>query len=94
MTRIKLTILIGLFAFGLAYNWLFNRARPKFTEPYTAEWVVVGTAATLAGAALAEPFTPSWVLCCFAASGLPMAVGDAERFVRKLARLVHWRQGG
>src|SRR3990167_7219503 len=89
----KLLILASLFLFGLAYNWLFNRSRPRYTEPYTAEWVVVGTAVTLGGAALAEPFPPGWVMVCFAASGLPMAAGDAERFVRKFARLLHWRQG-
>jgi len=89
----RMTILFALFIFGLLYNRLFNRNRPRLTEPYTAEWVIVGCLATVLGAALGKPFTPAWVLACFAASGLPMAVGDAERFARKLGRLAHYRRG-
>jgi hypothetical protein len=91
--RKQLTVLGGLFAFGCAYNYAFNRSRPRLTEPYTAEWVIIGTAVTLGGAALAEPFTPGWVLACFAASGLPMALWDAERFAQKWGRLTMYKRG-
>ncbi len=86
-------VLFSLFIFGLLYNRLFNHHRPRLTEPYTAEWVILGVAVTVLGAALGKPFTPGWVLACFAASGLPMAVGDAERFAKKLGRLAHYRGG-
>lgn len=89
----RLAVLNGLLIFGVVFNWLFNHYRPRLTEPYTAEWVVLGTLVTIGGAACARPFTPGWVLACFAASGLPMAIGDAERFARKWGRLTLYRRG-
>lgn len=75
---------VGLLAFGTAYNWLvLQLGRRGYDDGYTWLLVVIGVAVT----AVAAGFTIGWgaVLLLgvyFAASGLPMALGDIYRHVR------------
>ena len=75
---------VGLLAFGIGYNWLvLELGRRGYDDGYTWLLVVGGVAVT----AVAAGFTIGWgaVLLLglyFAASGLPMALGDIYRHVR------------
>lgn len=75
---------VGLLAFGLVFNWLVNRwNRAGYDDGYTWLLVVIGTAVTV----IAAGFTIGWTAVVllgfyFAASGLPMAVGDIWRHVK------------
>jgi len=81
----SVVIFSGLFVFGVVYNalvgWLERR---RYERGYVSFLVVVGTAATLAGA---EKFVGRkaalQVAGCFVASGLPMIVGSVWRHVRE-----------
>ncbi len=74
----------GLLAFGIAYNWLvLELGRRGYDDGYTWLLVVIGVAVT----AVAAGFTIGWGAVMllglyFAASGLPMALGDIYRHVR------------
>jgi len=75
---------VGLFAFGVAYNWLVIQLnRRGYDDGYTWLLVVVGVGVTV----LAAGFTIGWLavlvlLVYFAASGLPMALGNIYRHVK------------
>jgi hypothetical protein len=75
---------VFLFGFGIGYNWLVLQvSRKGYSEGYTWLLVVVGVAVTVAAAG----FTIGWtavllLLIYFAASGLPMALGDIWRKVQ------------
>lgn len=75
---------VGLLAFGIGYNWLvLQLGRHGYDDGYTWLLVVVGVAATV----IVAGFTIGWHTVAllglyFAASGLPMALGDIYRHVR------------
>lgn len=75
---------VGLLLFGVAYNWLVDRwHRAGYSDGLTSLLVVAGVAVTVAAAG----FTIGWtavllLLLYFAASGLPMALGDLWRYVK------------
>jgi hypothetical protein len=74
-------ILVALFWFGVAYNaWVGDLRERK--EGYTALLVVVGVIVTLLGAALINWQAALIVFACFAASGLPMVLGDIQRTIK------------
>jgi len=81
-----ISVLFGLFAFGVLFNQAINWARRSgWMEPYTAFWVAAGVLVTIAGIALVDTLI-DWnagitSLICFAASGTPMILGDAARYV-------------
>jgi Na+/melibiose symporter-like transporter len=77
-------VLAALVMFGLAYNTLVEILGER-KEGYTGFFVAIGTVITLAGAFYVTQFHPApiWVmLACFAASGIPMIVGDVLRVDR------------
>lgn len=75
---------ISLLLFGVLFNWLtLELSRRGHTEGYTWLLVVTGVAVTV----IAAGFTIGWIntgflFMFFAASGLPMAVGDIWRHVQ------------
>jgi len=74
-------VLVALVMFALAYNILMGILGER-KEGYTSFFVAIGTVITLTGAFYATQFqpVPYWVmLACFAASGIPMIVGDVLR---------------
>jgi hypothetical protein len=77
-------VLAALLMFGLAYNTLMEILGER-KEGYTGFFVAIGTVITLVGAFYASQFkpVPYWVaLACFAASGIPMIIGDVLRVER------------
>ena len=94
------SVLFGLFIFGLAFNQGVAWAKPRgYLEPYLAFWVAAGCGATLIGVGIVDTLV-SWNagligLVCFAASGAPMMVGDMARYVRTVQREKEaWRDEG
>jgi hypothetical protein len=79
------TVLFALLMFGLAYNglvsWLGERK-----DGYTALLVVGGVLVTLAGVALIDWQAAVITLAAFAASGIPMILGDIARTISKRER--------
>src|SRR5690606_21381708 len=75
-------ILFGLLMFGSAFNalvsWLGDRK-----DGYTSLLVVAGVLVTIGGVALIDLRAAGLTLAAFAASGLPMVIGDAARTVEK-----------
>lgn len=73
----------ALFIFGLFYNWLISHLSKKgYSEGYTSLLVVAGTLVTLFAALFTVGLIPVLViLVYFAASGLPMVIGDISRYV-------------
>lgn len=75
---------VFLFAFGIGFNWLvLQLSRRGYSDGYTWLLVVVGVAVTV----IAAGFTIGWtavllLFVYFAASGLPMALGDIWRKVQ------------
>jgi len=75
---------VALFLFGLAFNALIDRwNRAGYDDGYTWLLVVIGVAVTV----IAAGFTIGWtavitLFVFFAASGLPMALGDIWRHVK------------
>jgi len=75
---------VSLLAFGLVFNWLVDRwHRAGYDDGYTWLLVVIGVAVTV----IAAGFTIGWtavitLFVFFAASGLPMALGDIWRHVK------------
>lgn len=73
-------VLAGLVMFGVAYNaWMTKLGDAK--EGYVALLVAGGCAVTLAGVAFVDLRAAILTLACFAASGVPMIVGDIRRYV-------------
>ncbi len=86
-----LSVLIGLFIFGLAFNWFVSRAHArKLTEGYTALLVVFGTLVTIGGIHVLSLFwqAPPALLAivAFTASGTPMVIGDIYRYLQMRER--------
>lgn len=83
--------LFGLFLFGILFNFVIGWAKPKgFLEPYMALWVAAGTLVTILGISIIDKLV-DWnaglvALAAFAASGTPMIIGDAVRYVTKMQR--------
>jgi hypothetical protein len=81
-----IAVLLGLVLFGCGYAvvvaWLGRRS-----EGFVSLLVVLGTLVTLSGAGLLIGMKAVMVvLACFAASGLPMIVGDVVGYVRRRER--------
>lgn len=81
---------VALLAFGVAYNWLVGQlGRRGYDDGYTWLLVVGGVAVTVLAAGMTIGWTAVALLgVYFAASGLPMALGDIWRHV-KARRLEH-----
>jgi biotin transporter BioY len=73
-----IAILIALFCFGWAYNSVIN-SLGKRTEGYLSLLVAGGVLITLGGVALLDWQAAALCLAAFAASGVPMIVGDIWR---------------
>lgn len=73
--------LIGAFAFGLAYNRIYEHYRKAGkTKPYTAIAVVVGCASLLLISGLFIGLEAMlFLFALFAAAGAPMTLGDFNR---------------
>jgi hypothetical protein len=80
-------ILAGLFFFGLAYNALMHYLGER-KDGYTALFVVGGVMVTIGGLALIDWRCALLTLTLFAASGLPMVIGDVYRAMRKRDRVL------
>jgi hypothetical protein len=80
-------IWVGLFFFSLGYNWLMHVLGER-KDGYTALFVVGGVLVTLVGLALIDWRCALLALTLFAASGLPMVIGDMYRAMRKRDRIL------
>lgn len=80
-------ILGGLFFFGCCYNALMH-AMGERKDGYTALFVAGGVLVTLTGLALVDWRCALLTVTLFAASGLPMIVGDVYRSIRKRDRIL------
>lgn len=78
--RLLGSVLFGLLMYGVVYNELVQRLG-KRKEGYTSLLVVAGVLVTLAGVSLISWQSALLTLCAFAASGLPMVIGDIRRYV-------------
>lgn len=80
-------VLIGLGAFGAAYNaavgWL---QRHGYEEGYNSLLVVAGVAATLLGVAIVNLNAAALCLAAFCVTGLPMVAGSVWRHARRRER--------
>jgi len=81
-------VLIGLFSISWPYNALTDwvHVATKSASPWTSFLVVGGILYTIGGAVLVDGWATINVftlLACFAASGLPMVVGDVLRYLRR-----------
>lgn len=74
---------MALALFSTVYNMHMDRRRERV---YTAIYVVGGVLATLGGMAVISWKAAVLGLAAFAASGLPMVIGDMRRGVREQAR--------
>ncbi len=81
--------LIGLFAFGVAYNAFVGwTQRRGYDEGYTAILVVIGVLVTLAGVAIIDWNAARLTTFAFIASGSPMIAGSIWRHVRRRERAI------
>lgn len=80
-------IAAGLFFFGWSYNALMH-ALSERKDGYTALFVVGGVLVTLTGLALIDWRCALLAVTLFAASGLPMVIGDMYRAIRKRDRIL------
>jgi hypothetical protein len=76
------SVLFALFFFGWAFNSLVNWLGDR-KDGYTSLLVVAGVLVTLGGVALIDWRAAGLALAGFAASGLPMVIGDVARTVAK-----------
>jgi len=75
-------MLVALFLFGLAYNsWIERLGERK--DGYIALFVAAGVFATLAGVAVVDLRAAALALAAFAASGIPMIIGDISRTIHR-----------
>ena len=74
------SVLFGLFMFGCAYNYFVGALNGK-KDGYLAMLVAAGVAMTLLGVAIVSWQAAVLVLACFAASGIPMIIGEVSRSV-------------
>jgi hypothetical protein len=84
-----------LFVFGLGFNWLVTwMHRHGHSDGYTWLLVVIGVGVTLLAAGPVVGWEPVLMMfALFAASGLPMAAGDAWRRRQALADFMRYRSG-
>lgn len=83
MPSLIVAVLFGLFTFGVLFNLAVEIAeRRGWLEGYTALAVVAGVIVTLAGVALIDWRAAAISLICFIASGTPMVIGSAWRYIR------------
>ena len=75
------SILFGLFMFGWAYD-AFVGALQERKDGYLAMLVAAGVGITLVGVAIISWQAALLVLACFAASGIPMIVGEISRSIK------------
>ena len=79
--RLLVAVVSGLVFFGCTFNTLVSRMANRL-EGYTSLLVVAGALVTLAGVALIDLKAALLCLIAFAASGLPMVIGDIARAVK------------
>ena len=79
------TILFGLFMFGSAYNAFVGSLEGR-KDGYLAMLVAAGVGITLVGVAIISWQAAVLVLACFAASGIPMIIGEIARTIHKRER--------
>jgi hypothetical protein len=87
-------VLAALVMFGMAYNVLMGNLGER-KEGYTSFFVAIGTVITLIGAFYTTQFQPApyWVVvACFAASGIPMILGDVLRAEHIRQAAIHRHQ--
>jgi hypothetical protein len=80
-------VLFGLLMFGTVYNNLVQKLGRR-KEGYTSLLVVGGVLITLAGVALVSWQCAVLTLSAFAASGLPMVLGDIQRHIQARERAI------
>ena len=81
------SVLFGLFMFGWAFNALVDYLKDR-SDGYLAMLVVAGVGITLIGAAIISWQAAVLVLVCFAASGIPMIIGEISRSIRMRERAI------
>ena len=89
--RLIVTVLFGLFMFGLSFNALINYLGER-KDGYVAMLVVGGVLITLGGIALIDWRAAVLALIGFAASGTPMVLGDIARTVERRERNIRMMQ--
>lgn len=94
INHILAVVYIGLFLFGCVYNllvaWL---VRKGYAEGYMGFIVAVGVGTTLLPFTFMTCVSIWWVLYGFAASGVPMILGDVWRYIKPRAEeQAHERQ--
>lgn len=72
---------LSLFLFGILYNFIVDWLGPRKTG-YTSLWVVGGSPVTLAGVAIISWQAAAVSVGAFAASGLPMVIGEIWRSIQ------------
>ena len=78
-------VLFGLFMYGWAYNAFVGSMEGR-KDGYLAMLVAAGVGTTLVGVAVISWQAALLVLVCFAASGIPMIIGEIARTIRKRER--------
>lgn len=80
--RLFAAVLFGLLMFGVGYSILVQRMG-RYKEGFVSLLVVVGVGVTLIGVALISWQAALITVLCFAASGLPMVIGDVWEYIRR-----------
>ena len=75
------SVMFGLFMFGLSYNFFVGSLEER-KNGYLAMLVAAGVGMTLIGVAIVSWQAAVLVLACFAASGMPMIVGEISRSIQ------------
>jgi vacuolar-type H+-ATPase subunit I/STV1 len=75
-------VMLGLFIFGLGYNWAVSRLGRKL-EGYMSLVVAMGVMVTLVGVLLLSPGAALICVLAFAATGLPMIFGSIVRYITR-----------
>lgn len=75
------SILFGLFMFGIAFNYFVDHLN-GLKDGYLSLLVVAGVGITLIGVAIISWQAAVLVLACFAASGIPMIIGEIARNIQ------------
>ena len=79
------SVLFGLFMYGCAYNAFVGSLEGR-KDGYLAMLVAAGVGITLIGVAIISWQAAVLVLACFAASGIPMIIGEISRTIQKRER--------
>ena len=75
------SVLFGLFMFGCSFNALVDYLKDR-SDGYLAMLVTAGVGITLIGAAIISWQAAVLLLACFAASGIPMIIGEIARSIQ------------